>query len=130
MFLEDGTEKEFFKDEAKEIVLDVLQHYIQEHPNEMRRSDILSSIITANKKSANNAAKRRTQTKDILRGYSTMNSSMEGILKNLGCSIVTGRKHYKIRYFDDDRYQTTMSKTGSDSRSGLNLASIITKIMM
>ncbi len=130
MYLEDGMEKEFFEDEAKEIVLDVLQQYIQEHPNEIRRTDILSSIITANKRSANKAAGRRNQTKDVLRGYSTMNSSMEGILKDLGCSIVTGKKHYKIRYYGDDRYQTTMSKTGSDSRSGLNLASIITKIMM
>ena len=44
MYLEDGSEQEFFPNERLEIVLDVIKQYVQDHPNELRRVDILNSI--------------------------------------------------------------------------------------
>ena len=55
MYLEDGSEQEFFPNERLEIVLDVIKQYVQDHPNELRRVDILNSILGANMKFANKA---------------------------------------------------------------------------
>lgn len=124
-----GTEQEFYENEAKEIILDVLESYRQQHPTELRRSHIIESILKANKKHVDQAHKRRQKIKSTLKGYSSMDSSLEKRLGKVGCTIMDGKKHYKIRLFGDTRYQVTMSKTGSDYRSGSNLAAEISKIM-
>ena len=103
---------------------------MQDHPNELRRVDILNSILVANKKFSNKATERRCKTKDSLKGCNEMNASLEGKLKELGCMVMGGKKHYKIRYHGDTRYQVSMSKTSSDARSGQNLAAEIGKKMM
>ena len=130
MYLEDGSEQEFFPNERLEIVLDVIKQYVQDHPNELRRVDILNSILVANKKFSNKGTERRSKTKDSLKGCNEMNASLEGKLKELGCMVMGGKKHYKIRYHGDTRYQVSMSKTSSDARSGQNLAAEIGKKMM
>lgn len=127
MYLEDGSELEFFPNEKLEIVLDVIKQYVQDHPNELRRVDILNSILGANKKFADKATERRIKTKDSLKGCNEMNASLEGKLKGM---VMGGKKHYKIRYHGDTRYQVSMSKTSSDARSGQNLAAEIGKKMM
>ena len=43
----------------------------------------------------------------------------------LGFTITAAGKHYKVTYYGDDRYQTAISATPSDSRAGANMASII-----
>ena len=88
MYLEDGSEQEFFPNERLEIVLDVIKQYVQDHPNELRRVDILNSILVANKKFANKATERRSKTKDSLKGCNEMNASLEGKLKELGCMVM------------------------------------------
>ncbi len=37
--------------------------------------------------------------------------------------------HYKIKYYGDDRYATSLAKTGSDHREGENIAHQIIKGM-
>jgi len=39
-------------------------------------------------------------------------------------------KHYRLTYYGDGRYKTTIAKTGSDWREGKNIASVILKSMM
>ena len=90
MYLEDGSEQEFFPNERLEIVLDVIKQYVQDHPNELRRVDILNSILVANKKFSNKATERRSKTKDSLKGCNEMNASLEGKLKELGCMVMGG----------------------------------------
>lgn len=125
-----GTEPEMYKNETEDILLDVISKYIADHPNELRRVDILTSILEANSQRQNAAEKKRQKIKNALRGTCTMNTALESTLKDFGCSVMGGRKHYKIRLNGDTRYQVTMAKTGSDSRrGGDNLAAEITKIM-
>lgn len=124
-----GTEPEFFEGESRDIVLDVIRQYIAEHPNELRRMDILNGILAANKTRGEGADGRRKRVKEMLKGCNEMNSSLEGKLKDLGCTVMGGKKHYKIRLYEDTRYQATMSKTSSDGRAGSNLAAEIAKIM-
>ena len=58
-----------------------------------------------------------------------MNASMQSDLESIGCTVMSGEKHYKIRLHGDNKYQVAMVKTGRDGRGGLNLASEINKIM-
>ena len=125
-----GNEPEMYEHETEEILLDVIARYIADHPNELRRVDVLTSVLEANKQRSTNAEKKRQRIKSALKGVSTMNASLKKELQDLGCIVMDGKKHYKIRLNGDTRYQATMAKTGSDgNRGGNNLASEIIKIM-
>lgn len=39
-------------------------------------------------------------------------------------------KHYRLTFFGDDRYNTTVAKTPSDARAGKNIAHYIEQTMM
>ena len=126
-----GNEPEMYEHETEEILLDVIAKYIADHPNELRRVDVLTSLLEANKQRSTNAEKKRQRIKSALKGVSTMNASLKKELQDLGCIVMDGKKHYKIRLNGDTRYQATMAKTGSDgNRGGNNLASEIIKIML
>lgn len=73
--------------------------------------------------------KHQKQFKELMTGYSLMSSALRGALMDLGIHIQEDGKHYKLVYYGDHRYQTTMSKTGSDVREGRNIASKIIKTM-
>lgn len=128
MNLDNGSVEEFYKDEAKMMVLDILEEYVKAHPNELRRRDIINGILKANKLDKT-SAEIKSKVKNVLQGYSMMNASMQSDLESIGCTVMPGKKHYKIRLHGDNMYQATMAKTGSDRRGGLNLASEINKIM-
>ena len=44
-----GNEPEMYEHETEEILLDVIAKYIADHPNELRRVDVLTSLLEANK---------------------------------------------------------------------------------
>lgn len=111
-----GNEPEMYEHETEEILLDVIAKYIADHPNELRRVDVLTSVLEANKQRSTNAEKKRQRIKSALKGVSTMNASLKKELQDLGCIVMDGKKHYKIRLNGDTRYQATMAKTGSDGR--------------
>ena len=126
--LDNGSVDELYKGEAKMIVMDILKEYVKAHPNELRRQDIINGILKANKLDKT-SAEIKSKVKNLLQGYSMMNASMQSDLESIGCTVMSGEKHHKIRLHGDNRYQVAMAKTGSDRRGGLNLASEINKIM-
>lgn len=73
--------------------------------------------------------KRKNQLKNALKGYRSLNGSLQGLLETLGFEISDDGKHYKWTYYGDHRYVATAAKTCSDGRAGLNLSSIIEKLM-
>ena len=93
--LNNGSVEEFYKDEAKMMVLDILKEYVKAHPNEVRRLDIINSILEANKLDRT-SADIKGKVKNLLQGYSMMNASMQSDLESLGCTVMPGKKHYKI----------------------------------
>ncbi|MBZ1353479.1 hypothetical protein LPB406_07820 [Streptococcus sp. LPB0406] len=54
-----------------------------------------------------------------------MNGKLKQELKQLGFTVTEDGKHYKLTYFDDNRYTITMAKTPSDGRAGKNNVSNI-----
>ena len=54
--------------------------------------------------------------------YHELSDYLENQIKELGFEVSEEGKHYKITYYGDGRYQTTVSKTPGDNRTGKNSA--------
>lgn len=123
-----GDENEFFPEEIKMILLDELKTALSRYSSGTRRNDVLTYIIQNNDYN-NTIAERKTEIKSILKGYKNISNTMRHALQNLGFNFSEYGKHYKLTYYGDERYCTTLSKTPSDDRSGLNTATTIIKNM-
>lgn len=106
------------------MVLDILMEYVKVYPHNLRHWDIIKSILEANK-----LYKTSSDIKNLLQGYSMMNASMHSDLEAMGCTVILGKKHYKIMFHGDNRYQVAISKNDSDRRGFLNFVSDTNKIM-
>lgn len=124
-----GDESEFYEGEIREIILEVLEDYKRNLKPDTRREHVINDILE-NNDYKQLQAKRREQIKVALKGYKSLNGSLRSKLESLGFVITDDGKHYKWTYFGDHRYVTTAAKTSSDSRAGLNLASIIDNLML
>lgn len=56
--------------------------------------------------------------------------TMKQRLQELGFEITEDGKHYKLTYYGDNRYFTSVAKTPSDNRTGNNTAGNICRDMM
>ena len=125
-FISSGTEKELFQGEKKEFVLSVLSDSLQNIQDETRKKHIIQDIIQQND-SENILNHKRDKIKRLLTNYSGLNGKLKQELKQLGFTVTEDGKHYKLTYFDDNRYTITMAKTPSDGRAGKNNVSEINK---
>lgn len=123
-----GDEREFYTDEIKEIVLDIMSEYKKNCKEDSRRWHIISDLLESNEFKGL-PEKRKEQLKNALKGYKNLNGSLKGLLETLGFEISDDGKHYKWTYYRDHRYVATAAKTCSDGRAGMNLSSIIEKLM-
>jgi len=125
-FISSGSEKEFFQGEKKEFVLSVLSDSLQNIQDGTRKKHIIQDIIQQND-SEDILNHKRDKIKRLLTNYSGLNKKLNQELKQLGFTITEDGKHYKLTYFDDNRYTITMAKTPSDGRAGKNNVSEINK---
>lgn len=125
-FLSSGSEKEFFQGEKKEFILSVLSDILQNIQNGTRKKHIIQDIIQQNI-GENILNHKRDEVKRLLTNYNGLNGKLKQDLKQLGFSVSDDGKHYKLTYFNDNRYTITMAKTPSDGRAGKNNVSEINK---
>lgn len=123
-----GNEDDFFPGEIKDIVLSALEEAIKDKPKS-RRTDVLQDIIRSNGHEKILAGRAR-ELKNKLRGYTTMSGSLQRYLEGIGFVITGDGKHYRLTYFGDARYHTTISKTSSDHREGDNIAAQVIRDML
>lgn len=123
-----GDEKEFYTDEIKEIVLDIMYEYRKKCKENSRRWHIISDLLECNE-FRGLPEKRKEQLKNALKGYKKLNGSLKCLLEILGFEISDDGKHYKWTYYGDHRYVVTAAKSCSDERAGMNLSSVIEKLM-
>lgn len=123
-----GKERELYTGEIKEIVLEILLEYQKNCKEGSRRWHIISDLLESNEYKGL-PEKRRELLKNALKGYKSLNGSLKSVLETLGFEISDDGKHYKWTYYGDHRYVATAAKTSSDGRSGMNLSSIIDKLM-
>ena len=124
-----GNEADLYPDEIKEIILSILDEVKNNTPNGSRRRDVLTDIIE------NNDYKRvyqhrKKEIQKILGDYTGMSSKVKRELQDFGFQIEGEGKHYKLTYFGDERYKTTLAKTPSDNRGGQNNSHDIKKLML
>ena len=118
-----GQEKEFYPDEIREIILSELETSLGNRQGS-RRADVIRDIIENNNYRHLQSA-RAQRLKTLLNDYKSLSGPMRQELIEMGFEITEDGKHYKLTYFGDDRYWSTLSKTSSDHRGGKNVASDI-----
>lgn len=123
-----GNEDDFYEGEIKDIVLSVLDEAARNSVERSRRADILNDIVQ-NNSYEHLSDGRKDKIKTILKGYKNLSGSMRQDLIDLGFEITDDGKHYKLKYYGDGRYATTMAKTPSDVRGVNNEISQICKTM-
>ena len=123
-----GEERDLYAGEIREIVLEIISEYQKSCKEDSRRWHVISDLME-NNEFKGLPEKRREQLKNALRGYKTLNGSLKSLLETLGFEISDDGKHYKWTYYGDHRYVATAAKTCSDSRAGMNLSSLIDKLM-
>lgn len=124
-----GDEEEFYHGEIKEMILDAIDEKLKKINEKSRRFDVLNDILESNDYQKI-GEQREKAIKSVFRDYRTMSNVMRQQLQELGLEITEEGKHYRLIYFGDERYKTTIAKTGSDRREGKNIAAVILKSMM
>lgn len=124
-----GNEDEFYQGEIKEMILDAIAENLKNIKPKTRRFDVLNDIVQ-NNDYQNVHEYREKAVKNMFRDYRTMSGAMRQQLQNFGFKISEEGKHYRLIYYGDGRYKTTIAKTGSDWREGKNIATTILKDMM
>ncbi len=123
-----GSEDDFFPGEIKDIVLRALDKASRDNPKS-RRASVCRDIVNANNYEhlLDNKGK---ELKAKLRGYKSMSGALRRYLEKLGFVITEEGKHYRLTYYGDARYHTTLSKTSSDHCEGDNSSLQIIRDML
>lgn len=124
--LRTGLERDLLRNEMLDVVLDSLRDAESRAIPDSRRHHIISAILDNNPRTGLIETKR-TEIKEMLRDYTSMDAKTRKGLEGLGFSISADGKHHKLIYQEDDRYTFILSKSSSDHRAGLNCASDISK---
>ena len=124
-----GDEEEFYSGEIKEMILDAIFNALKSIPSKTRRYDVLCDILEKNMYEKIYDEKEKI-VKKLFNDYRKMSGVMKRELEDLGIEITEEGKHYRLTYYGDDRYATTIAKTGSDWREGKNIAAVVLKCMM
>lgn len=124
-----GDEEEFYQGEIKEMILDAVAEKLKNLGQKTRRWDVLNDVLQ-NNEYQNVCDERECIVKALFKEYKYLSSSMRQQLLELGFEVTEDGKHYRLTYYGDRRYKTTIAKTGSDWREGKNIASVIIKSMM
>ena len=111
------------------MILDSLDETLKSINQKTRRYDVIKDILKKNTYERIHE-KRERVLKNLFKDYKTLSGVKKQELKELGFEITDDGKHYRLTYYGDDRYKTTISKTGSDWREGKNIAATILKNMM
>ncbi len=123
-----GEEEDFYQGEIRDIILSAIAEKLKNTQPGSRRQHILADILERNAYEGL-ADKRAEELKKLLTGYKTMSSTTRQALLDFGFTITEEGKHYRLTYYGDTRYKTTLAKTGSDVREGMNSAQQIIRGM-
>ncbi|SFX83956.1 hypothetical protein SAMN03159398_03054 [Pseudomonas sp. NFPP02] len=123
-----GDEEDLFDSEIYVFVLAALKDYIDKNTYaNSRKEHVLKSVVHSNNYIDLHEQKTKI-LKETLRNYNKMSKSIKDTLEDLGFNVKADGKHWKLTYFEDERYTYVLPKTGSDHRGGLNAYADIANI--
>ena len=109
-------EQDFYPGEIKDLVISTLSKGLEHYPLRSRRHDVVNDVIQSN--DFQGISKQRAAEADrLLKSYSRMTAKIQKGLEDLGFVFYDEGKHYKAKYYDDDRYIVMHAKTPSDHRT-------------
>ena len=123
-----GEEEDLYQGEIKDLILTILSDALETTEEGSRRRDIIEDIIASNGYQKTSLEKAG-EVKKLLKDYTGMTGKLRQSFMDIGFEVVDDRKHYKLTYYGDNRYQTILGKTPSDVRSGKNNAREIIKMV-
>ncbi|MNP06127.1 hypothetical protein D3C76_980990 [compost metagenome] len=114
-----GVERELFKNEQLELILELLEEKLTSASCSDRMKNMIQSILESNNKSDNKEVFLKS-VKQILVSDKGLTKQSKRELKKLGFDILEDGKHYKLKVQGEERYSFTVSKSFSDSRAPKN----------
>ncbi len=127
-----GDEREFYPGEAKGLLLSILKKELDsEAYSDTRKGHILRDVYESNHTPGEPIRRRQEKLKQLLRTYDGMTKVLKQDLQDMGFTITDDGKHYKLVYYNDQRYVFTLACTPSETkRGGKNAATeIINKVL-
>lgn len=121
-----GNEADLYVGEIRDMIVTELKNSAVANGDACRRFDIIHDIVCANSYEAV-IEQRFTMLKSVLKTYDRMTPKVRKVLNDLGFAVTEDGKHYKLTYYNDDRYVVTIAKTPSDVRAGKNIVAEIRK---
>jgi hypothetical protein len=115
---------ELYPGEILDTVLEVLSQGKTNFGSGSRSLMIIEQILQENQM-IGNREDYCTTIKNIFKDYRKMTPKIRGELDRCGFQFSEKGKHYKIKFYGDDRYVFSLPKTSSDVKSGKNIASQI-----
>lgn len=128
LFYHPGDEPEFYKGEKNDLLFYALVSARTNSPNGSRRAHLIDSLLKANPEVGTNR-KLLDDLCRILRSGNDLNEHTIAQLYSLGFRLKSENNHYKLVFYDDDRYTITAPKTGSDHRGFQNMFSVIRNLI-
>jgi hypothetical protein len=126
--LRTGSEHDLYDGELIGIVRDAIENASNNVREDSRRQHVLRAILESTP-DGKIAESLRSKIRDVLRGYTGMGSRTKKELEELGFSVEKEGGHWKLTFYDDDRYTFALATSGGDSkRGGLNAASDISSL--
>lgn len=116
-----GSERDYFDGEVKDLVLSALSRSLKGVSPSTRRHDVISDVIRSNGYQGI-CERRADEMSQLMKDLDPTSERFESSLRKLGFETKNNRKHLKARYYGDDRYMITFSKTPSDIRAAANSA--------
>ncbi|MFT0787377.1 hypothetical protein, partial [Synechococcus sp. H55.10] len=123
------TEREFYPQEAKSFILEILHRAIDQVHEKSRVRHILEDLLQYNDAQEGNRHRQDIMGSidDLFLDYRKWSDSHERKLQRLGFEITSEDNHVKIRFHRDPRYQIILSRTPSDWRAGREIIQEIRK---
>jgi len=119
------SERDFYREEAKSFILEILSRAADQVHKGSRVQHILQDLIQNNH--ANEGKSYRQKLREginhLFKGYRKWcDNSYEVELHKLGFEVVSEKNYVVIRFRGDNRYQISLAKTPSDQRAGYEIA--------
>ncbi|WOD07812.1 hypothetical protein [Marinomonas sp. GJ51-6] len=115
-----GNEKEKFKGEITDLVLDALNDYAKSQQANSRKQQLLNDVLESNPMDGTRD-RIIEELKQVFSNYNGMTSNMKSSLRSMGLEVVEDGNHNHLQFIDDNRYMVAFAKTPSDRRVGANI---------
>ena len=119
------SERDFYREEAKSFILEILSRAADQVHKGSRVQHILQDLIQNNHANEGKSYRQRLREdiNHLFKGYRKWcDDSYEAELHKLGFEVVSEKNYVVIRFRGDNRYQISLAKTPSDQRAGYEIA--------